>query len=59
MAGELSLAKARKILGKAADGVSDEQLQKDIDAARLLKTMYFSKAQNKQLVIKGEQSGKT
>ena len=37
----LTLKGARKILGKSANGVSDEQLQKDIDAATLLKDFFF------------------
>ncbi len=36
-----SISYARKVLGKAAEGVSDEQLQKDIDAAHLLKDLFF------------------
>ena len=37
----LTLKSARKVLGKAAQGISDEQLQKDIDAATLLKDFFF------------------
>ncbi len=37
----LTLKSARKVLGKAAHGVSDEQLQKEIDAAILLKDFFF------------------
>lgn len=36
-----SIKKARRILGKAAQGISDEQIQKEIDAAGLLKDLFF------------------
>ncbi len=37
----LTLKSARKVLGKAAQGVSDDQLQKEIEAATLLKDFFF------------------
>ena len=37
----LTLKSARKILGKSANGVSDEKLQKDIETATLLKDFFF------------------
>jgi hypothetical protein len=42
MAGSLTIAKARKILGQLADGISDEQLEKELEVANLLKTIYFN-----------------
>ena len=38
----MTISQARKILGKDAQGISDEQLQVDIDAADLLKEILFS-----------------
>jgi len=39
----LTIAQARKVLGKDADGVSDTDLEKDIEAATFLKDIFFSK----------------
>lgn len=39
----LTVAQARKILGKDAEGVSDTDLEKDIEVARLFKDIFFSK----------------
>jgi hypothetical protein len=36
-----TIRKARRILGKSANGISDEQIQKDIDVAIILKEMFF------------------
>lgn len=36
-----SIKKARRILGKLADGISDEQIQADIDTAILFKNIFF------------------
>ncbi len=36
-----TINKARRILGKTAKGISDEQIQKDIDTAALLKDIFF------------------
>jgi hypothetical protein len=38
----LTLTKAKKILGKSAEGISDEQLEEEMKAAQLLKMLYFS-----------------
>lgn len=37
----LTLKSARKLLGKTVENVSDEELQKDIDTATLLKDFFF------------------
>jgi hypothetical protein len=37
----LTLNNARKILGKDALNVSDEELEKDIETAELLKDLFF------------------
>lgn len=37
----LKVSNARKILGKSAKGISDEQLEKDIEIAELLKNLFF------------------
>lgn len=38
-----SIKKARNILGKTAQGVSDEEIQRDIDTATFLKDIFFKK----------------
>lgn len=38
----LTLKKARKLLGKMADSISDEELKKEIETANLLKEIFFS-----------------
>ncbi|MGI5841265.1 MAG: hypothetical protein ACOX6N_03550 [Patescibacteria group bacterium] len=38
----LTLTKARKILGKLAEGVSDADLEKEMKTAQLLKMLYFN-----------------
>jgi hypothetical protein len=38
----MTLTQARKILGKTAKDVSDEELQDNIDTAELLKEIFFS-----------------
>ena len=38
---KLTLDRARKILGKLAEGISDEQISNDIRAAELLKNIFF------------------
>ncbi len=46
----LTLKNARKILGKEAENISDEELQQEIDIALLLKDLFFDnllKAKNK------------
>lgn len=49
----LTLKNARKVLGKSANGVSDEQLQKEIDAATLLKDFFFdSYLKDKKKIVK-------
>lgn len=37
-----TVKKARRILGKEARGVSDEELEKDIQTARLFKDLFFN-----------------
>ncbi len=39
----LTVKKARKILGADASNVSDEQLEKDIETAALIKDLFFHK----------------
>jgi hypothetical protein len=39
----MTLNQARKILGKEAKGVSDEELSRDIETAMLLKDLFFNK----------------
>lgn len=43
-----SIKKAKRVLGKVAKGISDEQLQKDIDTATLLKELFFDNLLNKK-----------
>lgn len=38
----LTLSKAKKILGKLAEGVSDDQLAQEIKTAEILKVLYFN-----------------
>ncbi len=38
----MTIKEARKILGRKAKDLSDEELQQDIDAAELLKEIFFS-----------------
>lgn len=42
MAQKLTLIHARKILGKLAENVSDEEISMEIKVAELLKTLYFN-----------------
>lgn len=44
----LTLSKAKKILGKLAEGVSDEQLKQEIKSAEILKVLYFNQLKKKQ-----------
>lgn len=37
----MTIKQARKMLGKLADNISDEELEKEIKAAELLKTIFF------------------
>lgn len=46
---KLTLTKARKILGKIADGISDAQLEQEIQSAELLKTLYFNQLRKNQV----------
>lgn len=46
---KLTITQAKKILGKAAEGISDEQLEQDIRAAELLKNLYFQQVLRKNL----------
>lgn len=45
----LTINKARKILGKAADGISDAELEQEIKTAEVLKVLYFNQLKKKQL----------
>ncbi len=38
----ITLKQARKLLGKIAENISDEELEKDIKTAELLKAIYFN-----------------
>ncbi len=38
----INLRKARKILGKLAENISDDELEKELQTARLLKDLFFS-----------------
>lgn len=38
----LTINKARRILGKAAKNISDAELEKDIQAAEILKVLFFN-----------------
>ncbi len=38
----MDIKEAKKILGSEADGISNEQLEKEIDTANLLKNIFFS-----------------
>lgn len=40
---KLTIEKARRILGKLADNVPDEQLEQDIKAAEVIKNLFFQK----------------
>lgn len=42
MAQKLTLTHARKILGKLAESVSNEELEREIEMAELLKSLYFN-----------------
>ena len=44
---KFSLKKARRILGKLANGVPDGQIQADIDTAILLKDIFFDSIKSK------------
>lgn len=39
---KLTINQARRFLGKNAKGISDEELEKDIEIAELLKNLFFS-----------------
>lgn len=41
MNSQLTVKKARRFLGKDAKGISDEELEKDIEIAELLKNLFF------------------
>ena len=53
----MTIKEARKILGKQAQGVSDEMLEKDIEIAELLKNLFFNMVANAWKPSK--KSGKT
>lgn len=44
----LTLKSARKLLGKDAQNVSDEELEKDIETAQLLKDLFFKNLKNQR-----------
>jgi hypothetical protein len=37
----MTIKQARTILGKEAEGISNEEIQRDIEAAELLKNLFF------------------
>jgi len=37
----MTIEQARKLLGKEAENLSDEELQRDIDVATMLKDLFF------------------
>lgn len=39
---ELTIKRARKILGKMAESIPDSELEKEIKAAKLLKEIFFA-----------------
>ena len=39
---ELTIKRARKILGKLAEGLTDSDLEREIDTAKLLKNIFFN-----------------
>ncbi len=39
----MTIKQAKKILGKLAKGISDEELKKDIETAELLKNLFYYK----------------
>ncbi|SRR5258706_16423777 len=43
---KLTIKRARKILGKSADKITDEELLRDIKAAEILKNLFFIKNNN-------------
>lgn len=46
----MTIKQARKLLGKMADSVSDEELKKEIETANLLKEFYFNfRARNQKV----------
>jgi len=42
----MTIKQARKILGKQSRGVSDKELQRDIEVAELLKSLFFNMTTN-------------
>ena len=42
----MTIKQARKILGEQAKGISDEKLEKEIEVAELLKSLFFSMVTN-------------
>lgn len=39
---KLTVARARKILGKLSESISDEEIEKDINVAEMLKNLFFN-----------------
>lgn len=44
----MTTKQARKVLGKQASGISEEELEKDIEMAELLKNLFFVTTTSKQ-----------
>jgi hypothetical protein len=44
----MTISHARKLLGKEAVNLSDEEVQRDIDAAEFLKSVFFDQLVTKQ-----------
>ena len=45
----ITIKQARKILGKLSENISDDELEKEIKVAELLKIIYFNNLFNKKL----------
>lgn len=49
--GKMTIKQARTILGKLAIDISDEELEKDIEAATLLKDLFFDRYIERRKVL--------
>jgi hypothetical protein len=50
----ITIKQARKILGKLAEDVSDDELKKEIKVAELLKVIYFNNLFSKNNIKHGK-----
>ncbi len=58
----MTIKQARKILGKLAEGISDEDIERDIKVAGVLKSLFFSKYSKNstlQFIYNNKDNGKT